>query len=116
MNEDAERVLEILLDYLNAEEANVVNAKQQIARLVEVEINTHEQTFLLLKYQQSKGERLGDFEVCYKNENKVDEWQRAFNILKVNQANIKNSLSEGPWVYRYWLYEKNHDRFYRKKK
>lgn len=45
-----------------------------------------------LKYQEAKGERLGDFEICYKNENLGDEWQRVYNILRTNNATIKNSF------------------------
>lgn len=73
-----------------------------------------EQPFLNRKYRTAKGERLGDYEICFKNENNADEWQHCYNILKQNNATIKNHFSEPSWTHYYWFYEKNDDRFYRK--
>jgi hypothetical protein len=75
-----------------------------------------EQPFLNRRYQTAKGERIGDYEVCFKNENNADEWQHCFNILRQNNATIKHHFSEKSWTHFYWLYEKNDDRFYRKAK
>jgi hypothetical protein len=65
----------------------------------------------------AKGQRIGEYEVCHRNSNNVDAWQSCFNILKANNATIKNHLSEPSWTHYYWLYlEKYDDRFFRKKK
>jgi len=73
--------------------------------------------FNALKYEVAKGERLGEYGVCYKNSNNHDAFQHCFNVLKANSATIKNHFSEPSWTHFYWLYlEKYDDRFFRKKK
>jgi hypothetical protein len=74
-----------------------------------------EETFNVLKWQSEKGARIGDFEVAYKSQNALDNWQHAYNILKVNNAVIGNPFHEDGYVYRYWIYEKYDDRIFRKK-
>jgi hypothetical protein len=118
MNDETEELIEIFLDYLNAQEASCVGAKQKIAKLVKVEtskVAISEGPFLNLKYEQAKGNRIGEYEIAYKNQNKP-EWQHAYNVLATNNAGIDNSFSEESWAYRYWIYPKNQDRFYRKLK
>ena len=51
-----------------------------------------ENVFTFLKWEASKGSRLGDFEVAFKASNMPDPWQHIYNILKANNATIKNCL------------------------
>jgi len=73
-----------------------------------------EETFTVLKFEPSKGERLGEFEVAHKNNNLLDTWVHAYNILRQNNAVI-NSRYQGPnYQFSYWLY--GEDRIYRQKR
>jgi hypothetical protein len=120
MNEETEELTEIFLDYLNAQEANCVNAKQKIAKFVKAEpskVVISEVDFLNLKYQPIKSDKIKDLECCFKSDNPVDTWQRCFNILKANNATIKGHYGPEGFTHRYWIYsEKYIDRFYRVKK
>jgi hypothetical protein len=115
--EDFAIFLEDFCDFLTALEASVVQMKQQISKLVGVAKKPllSEETFNVLKWQSEKGARIGDFEVAYKSQNALDNWQHAYNILKVNNAVIGNPFHEDGYVYRYWVYEKYDDRIFRKK-
>ena len=75
-----------------------------------------EAPFKSRKYQAAKGERLGEYEICFKDDNNADEWQHCFNILKANNATIEGRFSQKSWGHYYWCYDKNPDRFYRKTK
>jgi hypothetical protein len=117
MSEEIEEIYSDLCDFATAIESAAVDIKRRISRRVEKTKNVNEQNFSVLKYQAIKGDKLQDFEVCFKSDNPVDVWQRAFNILKVNNATIKNHYSPEGFQYYYWDYlEKYDDRFYRKKK
>jgi hypothetical protein len=92
--------------------------KIQIGKLVGVEIKPHipEETFTVLKWQSEKGSRLGDYEVAYKSQNVLENWQHAFNILKQSNAVIGNRFHGEGYVYAYWVFpEKYADRIFRKK-
>ncbi|MEM2514558.1 MAG: hypothetical protein QXU81_09655 [Candidatus Bathyarchaeia archaeon] len=117
--------LDDLVDCLNEwEEAadralrGVRKLKVQIARLVGVNVGPRisEETFACLKWQPEKGARLGDYECAYKNQNILENWQHAYNILKANNSVIGNPFHEEGYQYRYWIYpEKHPDRIFRKK-
>jgi hypothetical protein len=115
---DKEEILDLLVDYATDQEAAALSLKQNIAKIVNAPRATiSEEQFLKLKYQQAKGEKLGDYEICFKNDNPVDTWQHCFNVLKVNNATIRNHYSPEGFQHYYWAYlEKYDDRFYRKKK
>lgn len=72
-----------------------------------------EGTFTILKFEQQKGEKLGEFEVAHKSSNLPDKWQHAYNILSRNNVTIKNRYHGKDYAYSYWLYGEN--RIYRQK-
>ena len=119
--EDFELFLEDFCDFLNGLEASITKMKMQIAKLVGVaeekpKTTLPEETFNILKWQVEKGNRLGEYEVAYKNQNILDSWQHCFNILKQNSAVIGNRFHEEGYGYAYWIYpEKYEDRIFRKK-
>ncbi|MGD6932586.1 MAG: hypothetical protein ACQCN5_00075 [Candidatus Bathyarchaeia archaeon] len=72
-----------------------------------------ELTFTTLKFEAQQGTKLGDFEVAYKQNNLPDKWQSAHNILRVNNATIKDRYHGDTYQYSYWLY--GEDKIYRQK-
>jgi len=109
---------ESLVDFCNALESLAVNLRRQIQALPKTEVRAQlsELTFNVLKWQDEKGVRLGDFQVAYKNMNLPDKWLHCYNILKANSSVINNSFKEEGYVYRYWIYpEKYNDRIFRKR-
>jgi hypothetical protein len=111
---------EDFVDFLEGLEASIVKMKMQIAKLVGSEAKPKakisEETFSILKWDNEKGERLGDFQAAYKNKNVLENWQHAFNILKQANAVIGNPFHMEGYQYRYWIYpEKYEDRIFRKK-
>ena len=117
MSED--KVVEALELFSQAMENAVQVLKQSLAKIEKPQTQSStipEQTFNVLKWEASKGERLGEFEVAYQNHNIVDQWQHAFNILKANHSTIENSFHGEGYQYHYWLYlDKYNDRIFRKK-
>jgi len=73
-----------------------------------------EQTFLTLKWEPAKGERLGEFEVANKNSNLPDKWSHAYKILRQNNAVINSRYHAPNYEHSYWLY--GEDRIYRQKR
>jgi len=108
-----EKVSEAIVDFANALEAACVQLKRYIAQQQGVGIK--EQSFsALLGWTPSKGERLGEFEWCSREANSnSDAFNGAMNILKRNDATIKNQLKEDSWLHCYWFYE---DRIFRRLK
>jgi len=119
VEEDFVNFLEDFLDMLNGMEASIVKMKQRIAELVgvaEEKPKLPEETFNILKWQSEKGSRLGDYEVAYKSQNVLENWQHCFNILKQNNSVIGNPFHLEGYQYRYWIYpDKYNDRIFRKK-
>ena len=114
--EDFNIFLEDFVDFLNGLEESIVKLKKQIAKLVGVKPTIPEETFTNLKWQNEKGAVLGDYEVAYKNQNVLDFWQHAYNVLKANNSVINNPFHMEGYQYRYWIYpEKYGDRIFRKK-
>ena len=125
--EDFAIFLEDFCDFLEGLEASIVKMKMQIAKLVgepkpkanssgEAKAKISEETFNILKWDNEKGERLGDFQTAYKNKNVLENWQHAYNILKQSNAVIGNRFHEQGYEYAYWIYpEKYEDRIFRKK-
>jgi len=119
-SEDLKIFLEDFCDFLEGLEASIVKMKMQIVKLVGSEAKSKpkisEETFNILKWDNEKGERLGDFQTAYKNKNVLENWQHAFNILKQSNAVIGNPFHLEGYQYRYWIYpEKYEDRIFRKK-
>jgi hypothetical protein len=118
VEEDFAIFLQDFCDFLNDLEASIIRLKQQIIKLVGAEEKPKipEETFSILKWDDEKGERLGNFQTAYKNKNILENWQHAFNILKQNNAVIGNPFHLEGYQYRYWVYpEKYEDRIFRKK-
>jgi len=106
MNQISEEILEIIVDYANAQEAAVVDLKHRIAELVGVKeaIAVKEITFTILKFEKQQGTRIGEYEVAYKTNNIEDKWVQAYNILRRNNATIGNRYYGEGYVHGYWLY------------
>jgi len=66
-----------------------------------------EETFTILKFETSKGERLGEYEVAHKSSNLPDKWSHAYNILRQNNAVINSRYSGPTYHFSYWLYSEN---------
>lgn len=118
MSEDLRVFLEDLVDFVNGLEASCVKLRRQIEKLLgsEVKAVLSEDTFNILRWVDEKGERLGDFQVAYKQQNLADNWLHAFNILKVNNSFIANRFHEKGYVYAYWIFpDKYPDRIFKKK-
>jgi len=116
-SEDLKVFVEDFVDFLDSLEASIVKLRRQIERLFgEVKAKVPEETFSILKWDDEKGERLGDFQAAYKNKNVLENWQHAYNILKQANAVIGNPFHLEGYQYRYWIYpEKYGDRIFRKK-
>ena len=74
---------------------------------------TSEQTFTVLRYDPQQGAKLGEFEVAQKTNNLSDKWNSAYNILKANNATIKDRYHGEGYQYSYWLYIE--EKIYRQK-
>jgi hypothetical protein len=123
-SEDTKILAEELIDFCNALESIAVKLRVQIEKMLGIakvekpkpKVVLSEKTFNILKWQVEKGNRLGEYEVAYKNQNILDSWQHCFNILKQNSAVIGNRFHEEGYGYAYWIYpEKYEDRIFRKK-
>jgi len=73
-----------------------------------------EETFTILKFEPSKGERLGEFEVAHKSSNLPDKWAHAYNVLRQNNAVINSRYCGPDYQFSYWLY--GEDRIYRQRR
>ena len=72
-----------------------------------------ELSFTTLRFDSMQGNKLGDYEVAYKQNNLPDKWQSAYNILRNNNATIKDRYHGEDYAYSYWLY--GEDKIYRQK-
>ncbi len=117
LSHNEEKIIEAVLNLANALEAAAVDTKHRISELVGVSPQeapaVKEEVFNILKFEQQKGEKLGEFEVAHKSSNLPDKWQHAYNILGQNNATIKERFHEKDYAYSYWLY--GEDRIYRQK-
>jgi len=123
---DIERVLQAFVKVGDALEnlgALGKDIKQLVGEIVGVseskpqQASIGENVFTILKWEASKGSRLGDFDVAFKASNMPDPWQHAYNILKANNATIKNHYDDEGYQHYYWIYpEKYTDRIFRKKR
>lgn len=111
MSEDL--VLEAFLDFLDAVEAGIANARRTISQVKGVTA-VKEETFHILKWEKKEGSRIGEFEVAYKKNNLADKWGPAYNILRKNNAAINNRHYGDGYLHTYWLYGEG--RIYRQKR
>lgn len=61
-------------------------------------------TFTVLKYEDQKGEKLGEFQVAYRGKNDGKTWDICFNLLKDQRATIKEAFHPQGYLNKYWLY------------
>ena len=118
MSEDLRILAEDIVDFLNGVEASCVKFKKQIEKLLgrEVKARISEDRFNILKWEDERGARLGDFQVAYAKHNLPDKWRHTYNILKANTSLISNPFKEEGYEFRYWIYpSKYQDRIFRKK-
>lgn len=103
------KALEAVQGWLNEEKEEVVKPSGQTC--------LSEECFNILKWEPSKGEKLGEFEVATKISNLLEKWSHAFNILKANNATINNHFSREDFLHNYWLYLEKYDgKIFRKKR
>jgi len=110
-----EAIVEANVDFATAIEAAAVDYKQRISQIYGVG-KLKEDPFLSLKgWTKTQGDKLGDFEFTTKEaNNNSDAFNRCFNILKANDATIKQHFGERAWQYFYWLWPERDDTIYRK--
>jgi hypothetical protein len=70
-------------------------------------------TFNILSYEALQGAKLGEYEIAHKTSNLEDKWSSAYNILRSNNATIKDRYYGEGYQYSYWLY--GEDKIYRQK-
>jgi len=117
MSEDRfEKVLGLLADFATAIEAECVRLKQSIKELAEHELGLKEEIFNILKWNKRKSDKLGEYEVAERKENDSNAFNHAYNILKVNHADIKHHFGSKEWNYYYWIFENAPDLIFRKKR
>lgn len=71
-----------------------------------------EETFLTLKWDPQKGEKLGEYETSDPKANPADSFQHALDILQKSEATIKARYHGPGYHYAYWIYG---DRIFRQK-
>lgn len=101
-----EKILEVLVNYANAQEAAAVDLKHRIAEVVGVKkpAAVREETFTILKWEKQTGAKIGEYEVAYQPNNLLEKWSHAYGILQKSNATI-NSRYHGPgYQFSYWLY------------
>jgi hypothetical protein len=88
-----------------------LNEKPTMAQVSEDDFNR-------LKWEESAGPKLGDFDVAYRDHDQpVETWQRCFDFLKAQNADINKHFSPEGFTHFYWLYpEKYQDKIFRKKR
>jgi hypothetical protein len=72
-----------------------------------------EETMTILKFEDAKGERLGEFQIAHKSSNLPDKWSSAYNVLRQNNAVINSRYSGPSYQFSYWLY--GEDKIYRQR-
>ena len=73
-----------------------------------------EETFTCLKFEPQRGAKIGEYAVAFQPNNLPDKWNHAFNILRQNNATIKNRYYGEGYAYAYWLYGEG--KIYRKRR
>ena len=72
-----------------------------------------ETIFIVLKFEQQTGAKIGEYEVAYKASNIEDKWTHAYNVLRNSNATIKDRYHGEGYEFSYWLY--GADKIYRQK-
>jgi hypothetical protein len=113
-----EKVMEILVDYANAQEAAAVSLKRQVAELVGVKrpgpAAVKEETFTILQFEAQQGAKIGSYEVAYRANNLPEKWDHAHGVLRAANATISSRYKGEDYTFTYWLYGTG--KIYRQKK
>jgi hypothetical protein len=114
-HEDEDVTTEALLELINAMDAGIIQARRIISKAkgLKVAVAVREETFTSLKFEEQTGARIGKFGVAYEKSNIPDHWNSAFNILRKNNATIKDRYYGEEYEFTYWLYE---NKIYRQKR
>ena len=101
-----EEVLELMADFATAIEAAAIQLKQEVAKIVKVQIGTvSEEPFLALNWEKTQGARLKEYGFTSRVANNGnDAFYHCLSILKANKASINNRFHCEGWKYSYWLY------------
>lgn len=86
----------------------------ETSRPKETQTFVDETNFKILKFEDAKGERLGEFQIAHKSSNLPDKWSGAHNILGQANATIKERYHGPNYEFAYWLY--GEDKIYRQKR
>jgi hypothetical protein len=108
---------EAMIDFATALEAACVQFKQRVGQLHGVGVS--EEPFLaLVGWTKSQGGKIGEFEYTTRQaNNNSDGFNHCMNILRANNADIRNHFGEKGWRYYYWLWlEGQPDTIYRKQR
>jgi len=111
-----EKILAILTDLGNALENAGVELKQAVSKLVDYQFGLSEQVFMILKWDKRNSDKLGEYEVAERKENDPHAFNHAYNILKVNKADIRNHFGSKEWQYYYWIFDNAPDLIFRKRR
>jgi hypothetical protein len=111
MSDKNQKLAEIFLDYLNAQEASCVNARRQIGEPTQQK-TVPEQAFSILHFEEHTGTKLAEFGTAEKSKNKEEDWLNAFNILKASDATINKRFHGSGFECSYWTYN---ERIFRQK-
>lgn len=104
MRDVCKKITDIANEFL---ELSAAKEKNQLAA------DSLEPTFTVLHFESQQGAKLGDYEVACKASNVADKWSKAYNILRDNNATIKDRYYGEGYQYSYWLYVE--DKIYRQK-
>jgi hypothetical protein len=63
-----------------------------------------EQTFLCLLFEPQTGQKIGAYDVAYEPQNLEENWTRALDILKANNAIIEKRYHGPSYKFSYWLF------------
>lgn len=113
MSEDGDGTAEAFLDFLDAVEAGIANARRDIAKHKGVAA-VKEDTFNILTFSKQTGAKIGEFEVALEKNNLPDKWSAAYNILRKNNATINTRYHGDGYIHAYWLYGQG--KIYRQKR
>jgi hypothetical protein len=64
----------------------------------------NESIFLVLKFDDQKGDKLGEFAVAYKASNQEGPWNEAYTVLNKASATIKDRYKGKGYQFSYWIY------------
>lgn len=105
---EEELALEVVIELMNGLESGIEAARQRIkeAKLPEKKpaAIVNESTFSVLRFEPQQGQKIGPYDVAYEPQNLPENWTRAMNILKANNAVIEKRYHGPGYRFSYWIY------------